>query len=291
MSLDIVIETGSYTGNGGTSTVTIGWQPALVVIHSTAGTAANRALSIKSDSMPGDDFMECGTVAIATTTNGITLTSTGFQVGSDAAINTSTQTYYWMAIRTGPWIDTGSYVGNSAPGGQNIVLGRQPDMVLMCSLATIIKAGFISEGEPRDYFYETQWTRGAFAPNPVVLTATGFNVSNLIGDEWNTSGLTHHYVAFPNGSTRHLETGFQSAAGSGTVTITTGKQPKAVWIWSDTRAGFKTADMPGDDAGKLDTQYSWDTASMITINSNGFTIGADFNVSAADVYTWLAWYD
>ncbi len=78
MSLDAIIETGTYTGNGTTQSVAIGWQPALVMTFSTRGGApAGKGLTVKVPDMAGDDVMICSTVALFDVADGVTLTSTG----------------------------------------------------------------------------------------------------------------------------------------------------------------------------------------------------------------------
>jgi len=95
------IATGTYTGNGSSQTITVGFQPKYIEIVDVTGTVYR---SIKIDTMPASDFMRTNTVIFLTdvvvyvTTGGITITSTGFTVGNQASINNSGDTYRWVAI-------------------------------------------------------------------------------------------------------------------------------------------------------------------------------------------------
>jgi len=86
-----VVATGSYTGNGASQSITVGWQPKHIIIISDKG-----KVSIKNDFMPDDDFSHNGTWE---TTGGITITSTGFDVGDINGINKKNDTFYWTAYR------------------------------------------------------------------------------------------------------------------------------------------------------------------------------------------------
>ena len=132
MTLNRIIETGSYTGNSSTQSISIGWQPAVVWIGSQQTTApdSQQAFSIKTDTIAGDDFQSYDTDAQFITVNGITLTSDGFDVGSSPQINNSTQIYKWIAFRVGPQVDTGTYTGDGI-GGRKITSGRQAALLMI----------------------------------------------------------------------------------------------------------------------------------------------------------------
>jgi hypothetical protein len=90
-------KTGNYTGNGTSQSVDVGFQPKIVKIFRWNETYPNKAE--KNDQMDGDDYLRTnsdGTPYIDFA-NGITLTETGFDLGSDSTINSDGNTYYWEA--------------------------------------------------------------------------------------------------------------------------------------------------------------------------------------------------
>lgn len=289
MSLDIIIETGSYTGNSATQSIAIGWQPALVMIASarTSGPAAGRALSFKLPDMVGDDFGECSSGFGLTTLNGITLTSTGFDVGSDDVINDSGFTFHWVAIREGPAVDSGTYTGSG--GTTNVTTGRQPSVVL-CPQVTPpgpeMLWKFASQASDAMVSFES----AIVGSTGLTLVSTGFDATNEADD----SGETFDWVALYDivGSTRHFETGSFTGDGNASQSISLGRQPKFVMIFNETSGaeyGLKSDTMAGDDYALLDTAYSFDTTGGITLVADGFDVAADFN-TLNDVYRFMVGY-
>lgn len=108
----VKIATGSYTGNGTSQSIVCQWayydgvltfQPAYIEIVDVTEVVYR---SIKMRSMPGSDYMRSvysvslggNTVTLITSGQGITITSTGFSVGSEPSINNNGNTYCWFAI-------------------------------------------------------------------------------------------------------------------------------------------------------------------------------------------------
>lgn len=102
----IVATVGGYTGNGTSQDILTAidgevFQPFMVEIIDITSVVYR---SIKLIDMPGDDFLRSqnsvslrGNSVVYETTNGITITSTGFSVGSSPAINNNGNSYRWMA--------------------------------------------------------------------------------------------------------------------------------------------------------------------------------------------------
>lgn len=90
------IASGTYTGNGTSQSITIGWQPKFIIINNQS---SGEASCYKTDGMAGDDFIQYASNAEIHTTFGVTITSTGFSVGSRADINGSGDPLSWIAIR------------------------------------------------------------------------------------------------------------------------------------------------------------------------------------------------
>ncbi len=101
------IITGSYIGNGGIKSVTTEYlgkpfQPKYIEIIDVTSPWHR---SIKIDVLPGENFMRsrvqgdsANTTMIYETSNGITITSTGFVVGSRPSINRDGSTFFYLAI-------------------------------------------------------------------------------------------------------------------------------------------------------------------------------------------------
>jgi hypothetical protein len=291
MSLDLIIDSGSYSGTEASLPITIGWQPCLVIIASSrsSGPAAGRAIAFKSSDMSGSFGWLCD-VDAEYTTDIITLTTTGFTVGSDVRVNNDGTTFYWVAVRAHPAIDCGQYVGDIEPT-QEITLNRQPSALFQFTLADPLnptvfnvwmKAGAMLGSFASRFRSQILWLEFI-----ATFISTGFTA----GSATNGSTATYAYVALYNlvGSTQHFDTGgYVGSAGSNVITL--GYQPRFVFVWAgdNEKAGFKIDTMPSDEGGTLGTQYDW-TAGLLTITSTGFTVPIASDVNEADIdYHWLA---
>ena len=286
MSLDLIVESGEYVGNGGTQSISIGWQPAMVMIVTTrtGGPAGQRAWSVKMATMPGDDFASCNATADWKTTNGITLTSDGFDVGSNPEINRNGDTIHWWAVREYPSIDWGSYVGDGAPGGVKIATNRQPTAVFIFNETT---PSFITKMFTMAAPDDAEAFDGAIATQPwVELTSAGF-IPKLTA---NTLNDLYHWVALYDlpGSTRHFRQGEHTGDVNPAQQVVLGVQPRMV-IVSDTgmTLGAKFRASLPTEYGQLQTNYKWVTSGGITLNAAGFLAGGDFNADTV-VYDHLA---
>ena len=89
------IKTGTYAGTGSLVTVTLGFTPKyLRILNITDGTETIDFI----DTMTAATDIKTDTAVAGVTTNGITLTTGGFTVGTDGAANTSGKTYHYFAI-------------------------------------------------------------------------------------------------------------------------------------------------------------------------------------------------
>lgn len=293
MSLDNIIATGTYTGTAAALSVDLGWQPALVIISSrrTTGTAAQRAIGFKTASMSSAQYLMCNTAAALVVVGGITLTSTGFSVGTSAPINGVGFTYDYLAVRAGEWVDTGSFAGTD-PLLTNVALGRQPSFIFLAASSGTVEqfvkcdqeSGLECTGYAADVvLYPAAGTEG------ITLGTTSFRAQ---GPGPNGSGVTEHWCALYQlvGGNRHFESGVFTGNGT-SQTVTLGRQPKWVLIVARTptpaRWAFKTDQMPGNAEGRLEAQYDWATTLGATITATGFTTGTANSVSGKSYY-WIA---
>lgn len=285
MTLSLIQESGTYGGNSGTQSVVIGWQPAAVWIvnDKTTGSTANRAQCLKLDAMTGPNYMSNNSNATFKTANGITITSDGFSVGSNDDINDTGSTYYWVAFRAGPWLDTGTYSGSGS--SQTVTLNRQPIYVTvaedgttdstiwkdsgMAGATALRKTGSVAEG------------------SMLALSSTGFDASGVA----DTSGSTYYYFAVYRvvGATQHFQAGSYTGNAS-TQAIDVGFQPTGLIITDSVAIAQKFPSMSDDDLGVLTGTHSWETANGCTLTSTGFSIGSLSTINSnAVVYNYLAY--
>lgn len=88
------VKTGTYEGTGAAQDVTLGFKPSLlIVINSEDGDVVN----IMTDRHTAAAQTSIDT-EVAAETNGITLSSTGFSLGTGASANENSKTFIYWAI-------------------------------------------------------------------------------------------------------------------------------------------------------------------------------------------------
>jgi hypothetical protein len=272
--------TGVYTGNGSSQTVSIGWQPALVVIASarSTGPPTGRGLSFHILGMAAASMLTCSDDGTFFASQGITLTSTGFSVGNEDVINRNTDTFYWAAWRQGPHVDVGTYTGDGV-GPDSILLGptspvnhRTPGfvVVLRTTTAPTVFVSALNSFTPTAYnsFFRTSVVA---TPSSIDHVAGGFSVNN----DANVSGETYFWAAIQAGlNVGTRMTVSQNYIGNDAAPRTlaiSGQQPQVVWLTPgglDYLWAFKTIDMPAGEHAQLATRYEY-ISSGVTILSNG----------------------
>ena len=99
-----IIKCGSYTGNGSTNAITLGFEPQWLLIKKSSGTAdwliADNVRGIHTGG--NDYFLKAQDTDAEFNYSGLDLTSTGFTLTSDATLNQSSGTFIYVAIRRGP---------------------------------------------------------------------------------------------------------------------------------------------------------------------------------------------
>jgi hypothetical protein len=87
--------TGTYTGTGAAQTITLGFKPkAVFILNSTDGDA----VTMHFDGMSDATAISIGAAAAAVATGGVTLSSRGFSVGTDASVSESAKVFRYLAI-------------------------------------------------------------------------------------------------------------------------------------------------------------------------------------------------
>lgn len=292
MSLDLVLEVGTYSGNGSTQSISIGWQPAVVIILSSrrGGPATGRAFSLKTTTMAGDDFLASNTAGEYVTTNGVTLTSTGFDLGSEDQVNRNTVDFFWLAIREGPHISTGSYTGDASDPRTISVGGKQPALVYLA------RTGTDDVLWHKNALMTTDWaasfvTQLAISNPFITLVSGGFEVEDTV----NLTSNTYHWFAMSAlpGSTRHWRGGTYTGDDSDPRTIAVGIQPLFIFISHGGDPGvaelnYTTIDVADDMGGRLQDAWNWDPNSNVMQSiASGIDVGGDMN-SSSHVYSWIA---
>jgi hypothetical protein len=289
VSLSRIIETGSYTGNGSSQTITIGWQSSIVFTMSnrTAGGATQRGLGLKFASMASDTFVK----AQATTgfdTDGITITSTGFSVGGDNSVNRNGDTYYWCAIRDGHYVDTGSYTGGG--GTTTVTINRQPGYIFHARDGSGATPDEMSVKHP-SHATALYWSFEASSQDAdgLTITSTGFTATT----DADVSGTPYYWgtIYDTSGDTRNFETGTYTGNGTDPQAIALGRQPKVVLIQEEAGgpSAWKTDQMGSTDFGQVSSTYTWETGGGVAITATGFSASNGYNTNGT-TYRYLVGY-
>ena len=284
---------GTYYGTGsGTSSISTGFQPDLVIVKQAASANAG---NWRSSAMP-DNYAQFFATTTQDTTGAYftTLDASGFTVG---ATNNAAATYYYIAFKnTTNKVKVGTYSGSSS--AQNITgVGFQPDFVFVKNADAETAVGAVysineSYGNQSYYFTDTARVVGAITD----LISDGFSVGT--NSTANGSGNTLYYAAFGSAET-HTATGtFQMANGTYTGTGAylningLGFAPDLVIIKGDTtQAGvFKTRLMPANYTAYLDAATANFAGGIISLNQDGFTLDSNATVNSSGLtYYWTAY--
>ena len=87
--------TGTWTGSGVAQTITLGFKPKLIVMFNQTD---GDQVSIYMDGMADGKVISIVSLVSLIATNGITLSATGFTVGTDNSINKADKVFRYLAI-------------------------------------------------------------------------------------------------------------------------------------------------------------------------------------------------
>lgn len=177
--------TGTYTGNGTTQSVSVGFRPTLVIVKGNTTQAAVYA-SESSFMLRTDHFTNINSMSEEF---GITITDTGFTVGNDNKVNGNTIAYYYFA-----YCDNGSDNLLQANWAGNAQSGRTVELFKRRKIAGIIakrdsakSAVWIVGDKASNYWYNG--TSNAISTGTTLDSETGILTVGA-GDEINQwSGL------------------------------------------------------------------------------------------------------
>jgi hypothetical protein len=180
---------GAFYGNGidSRNITRLPWQPNMVTIKRNGASAG----AWRSSSMSGDLSSFFG--ASAEAANYVqALNSDGFQVGTNAAINTAAAINYWFAFKTGTNFTVGNYTGTGS--AQNVTApGFLPDSVWVkrsTAVNGVSRASSLS-GNATQYLANV----ANVTDRITAFISTGFSIGGN-QTETNTSAGTYRYVVW-----------------------------------------------------------------------------------------------
>jgi len=168
---------GSYTGNGGTQTIPVGFVPKVVVVKMENAGAATRYAAARTDTMSNAVALVTGATSAGISALG---TTSNFTVVYNAAdsfdTNESGIVYYWYAFG-GEFCETGTFTGNGTGGGS-------------VSVGATISAGKETNGADNPGLSTTAHTLDAGTNLLVVGVSTVFDTKDVASVTWNGVPMT-----------------------------------------------------------------------------------------------------
>ncbi len=282
------VASGSYTGTGiDNRNIAVAFQPDLVIVK---GNNAQTAVA-RSSTMSGDSSKPLAG-AVANSTNMIqALQATGFQVGTNARVNTNGTTYNWVAISKAQGTMTvASYTGNGAASRSITGLGYSPESVMVLG-ATAVAPALRLSGMTTGFAFDT----GTGIANSITaLGADGFTVGN--SGSTNTNGVVYHYVSW-NDVPGLAKSGSYTGNGVANRNLTgTGFAPALALVRSSStttsRAGvWRPSALAGTASLRFNAAAN-DSNAITALQADGFQVGANTDANAnANAYSYLALRD
>lgn len=267
------ISVGTYTGNGldNRDITGLGFQPDMVMVK---GNTTQLGVW-KSSSMTGE-VTEYFSATAELASDGIqTLSSDGFQVGTNATVNSNTLIYYYIAVKNSSGLfNVGTYTGNNTDNREITGVGFKPNFVFVKQASTQV-AIMRTDTEYGDK--SLAFTATAQAADQIqALSDDGFQVglTNI-----NTNATVYYYAAFggytPSYSgTYQIKTGSYTGNGVNPRAITgIGFKPDLVIIKNQSSSGasvFGSSYFP--KYLSYFTAASFSTNGILSYDDDGFTV-------------------
>lgn len=283
----LYIKTGEYTGNGADNRAItgVGFTPKLVIVIRT--TAGQGALTMASN--PADTTYDMQSSSSGNANLIQALQSDGFEIGSDAKVNSNTANYKYLCIGgDSADITTGSYTGDSTDPRSITGVGFQPALVIVKGTNND-QVVFHSSGmgnstdKSQDFLSAGDYTNAIQA-----LETDGFQVGN--GTTVNTASNTYYWVAIKANSAL-LASGTYTGDGTDNRSITgLGFDPSYVWTKrSFSRSVHRNTAYVGDASTSIGAGGGSATNQIQSFVTDGFQIGSDEQVNSNTlVYYWMA---
>jgi len=144
-------DAGSFVGNGTTQDITLGYRPSLVVVK---GNTTQYAV-FRNDANFMDRTDHFLNIASIESLYGITITDTGFTVGSDSKVNANAITYYYLAFadNRSDNLLQGNWAGNASAGRTVNIFSRKPLAGAICKRDSAQSAVYVVGDKASNYFY------------------------------------------------------------------------------------------------------------------------------------------
>lgn len=289
------MKTGYYVGSGvtGLTVSNIGFQPQLVIIKSDT---VNGVAAFKTSVMAANTIAFMGSLADNTATQ-ITLTSTGFSVGTLANVNTANSRYSYIAFAGSDCTSSGTfcvgqYTGNNV-NPRTITTGFQPSLVIV-KRSTAVGAHFRTASMPANnsnYFTSTDLdSTGTLIAS---LISTGFTV----GATDNVGAAIYNYIAFPTAAGIMAEGTYTGdATDNRNITNTLGFEPNMVLVKNSNsvtinnrRAVMNITQNYGDNSNYFGDAVANVVDCIQVLQSNGFQVGANVATNeSTSIFYWFA---
>lgn len=278
------IAVGTYVGNGTSQSVAVSFQPDLVWVwdQQTWGWFCKTTAFTSNNSI--DIF-----AAATQVTNGITaLTSTGFSVGSATRVNTSGNSYSWLALKSTSDFSTGTYAGNGSDDRDISGVGFQAEVVFSVSIDDAVSpagavywlkalADDVGNDEASILNSAGTWTTN-------ILQGVGSDTFQIGSDvRVNRAATNYVWWAFKQ-NTSNFRTGKYTgnATDSRDIKINGTFPPWFVFTKVQTGAGALGAIRPAGLTGDSSFEFS---AGLLTdriqaLNADGFQVGTQASVNS-----------
>jgi hypothetical protein len=271
---------GSYTGNGGTQTITgLGFQPDAVIVKSSGGSTA----FIKTSTM-ASTASRAFTTTGGVSTNAITgFTANGFTVDINAAVNTNGTTYYFYAFKASNVVAVGTYTGNGS-ANRNIVStgGVNTKFVIIIPESTYGGSVWYSHNNnAAGYSYDDGSPTSNWAsPGAVTPPTNGFSTVSGADPRTNVNLIVYHYIGFVEAAANCEVNAYTGDGNDGRAITGLGLKPYfIISTGGNTAILIRSRALTGDA-----TQYFSATSNASNLvesfTNTGFTVGNNASVNS-----------
>lgn len=275
------VTSGLYVGIGVAPqpVLTVGYQPTLVIVKSTAAQIA----VCRSSTMSGSKELGAATAFQANRIN--SLDALGFTVGTHASVNAIGGIYHWTAFSAAPGeMAVGSYGGDGSDNRAISGLSFTPDYVMVLpSTGQNAVQRFGSQSGDASFAFDASAAAGNLVQS---FVTNGF----VVGTSMNANGTTYHYVAWRE-STGSFDVGSYTGDGVDNRSISDpGFQPAWVVVRGNaTQEVHRPITLPIDSSVPFLAGAMFANAIQQT-DAAGFQIGtnAAVNTASAPYYYFAA---
>ena len=272
---------GTFTGNGGTQTISItaGITPRVIAI----GANASSIVQLWIDSMPAGNSGPIDGGAFSTTA--ITSVASGsFSVGADTAVNASGVAMYYIVLGDNggkSQLATGSYTGNST--SQTITSSFLPAFINIFS-TTVDAPVYRTDKMATDSAFQLH--AGLSATGRITgMSSTGFTV----GSSANTNGTGTTYYWFAVAASSITKTITYTGNGTSQAVSGVGFAPDFIFGKDNTTSNTATAAWRSASGGRDVSAHPIDATMYTAFGSDGFTVGSSVDTNTSgDTYNAVA---